>query len=82
MLGVIGENGVLQIIRGRSLEPMQCAYSVYPAGTKDAKLCSDKCALFGEPEKTKFHFGLYTKIKLCQGRTLVFGGFVDNRGRR
>lgn len=75
MKGMINEAGVLHIERKRdnnclsgSLIPARCPF--------DRTECGDWCPLFGEPQSHSDGSG---EVAICQGRTLYFDEFTDER---
>jgi len=69
MIGKINKNGELYIERCGKMGIQYCPFQV------GAEACGVWCPLFGEP----FVDPNYVELQICQGRTLVFDEFTDQR---
>jgi len=84
MNGKIDAQGCLWIERGGVWVQQMCHYSTDDVGARFA--CAHDCPLFGEPKEPSLC--VYVKdqwkegiaIDICQGRTLFFEQFTDERG--
>lgn len=72
MKGKVNSIGRLIIVRGNKTEQEQwCPFA-------DDLSCGDWCPLFGEPKIP--NNSRFTVLDICQGRTLTFEKFEDERG--
>ena len=74
MKGKIDEHGFLHIYRKNDYK-IQCC----PFDMKIGSICGDWCPLFSEPEKIRNGLKEYWKIDICNGKSLIFEEFKDER---
>ena len=75
MVGKIDIDGSLNIKRYKNMDMTYCPYCVTPDGDQLLS-CGDWCPQFGEPKDNGMGG---TNLQICQGRTLVFDKFTDER---
>lgn len=84
MIGKINKNGELYIERCGKMGIQYCPLTSIQEG---AEACGVWCPLFGEPFVDPNYVDFRndnketrrTKLQICQGRTLVFDEFTDER---
>jgi len=74
MKGKIDEQGFLYIYRKNDYKIQCCPFDV-----KIGSICGDWCPLFSEPEKIRNGLKEYWKIDICNGKSLIFEEFKDER---
>lgn len=78
MNGKIDRSGALSIERGGKMRQQSCVY-----GEGRGIHCGDWCPQFGEPVALEFGYidtVVQAHLTICQGRTLAFQQFADERG--
>lgn len=74
MKGKINDLGDLEIFRNSKFKMQKCNFAEMDG--LGSQFCGDNCPLFGEPESVDV---VCVSIEICQGRTLLFGEFTDER---
>jgi len=93
MKGKIDEKGLLLIERAGIMIPTSCRFAVYSTDPMNCPVengirfnvfsgCGEDCPLFGEPIIRLRDNTNVTELSICQGKTLEFERFVDEREGR
>ena len=86
MNGKIDKEGYLYIERGGMMKRQGCFFHTATATAIMNYVCGDGCSQFGEPVQPPPHMQPAASPKMlldiCQGRTLVFEKFEDERGAK
>lgn len=93
MKGKIDNKGFLHILRGNEYKEANCPNTYTYSDIKEAAGvidCGDWCARFGEPKPElnikpdgpgglRLETSSRINLDICQGKTLIFNEFVDER---
>ena len=76
--GKLEEGGYFLIKRRGEWRDMMCAFAM-PDSDDNYPECGDHCPLFGEPIRALCSESHSFTLDICQGRTLRFDEFADER---
>jgi len=77
MKGKLNEFGELFIYRGHRYKPQYCPF--INSVNDMVVFCGDWCPLFSEPKRIRNGLKEYWKIDICNGKSLIFEEFKDER---